>query len=418
MSIVFKNAKGWLVDQCSHIDDRFESGDENASKRRSFSWCFNRRYFDTLKPYIKPISADGLRAEGEDDPLPSTGCQKRKRKHTLLNQGEIDAQEYHDKVRSVILEGIQPFLEMGRTCGYLTEAATEGPPPCAHEDRLAGLCDMAKALPLVDDDENAPVQVIGDDLGSLDHPDLFTRVTENPSGHAREVRLMGELYLLPPRCRFLLSDISKMQPLLQCGRKFDAIVLDPPWENKSVKRSKRYGSLPSSQLRRIPISELSAPGCLVATWVTNRQRHRRCVREELYPLWGVEPEAEWLWVKVTRSGEYVFPLDSPHKKPYEVLVLGRRVGEAGGTLSSSQGSEPVLPNLKLLVSVPSTLHSHKPSLADVLGEFLRPDAECLELFARGLQPGWTSWGNEVLKFQHHSYFEREPPVSGPPSAAS
>lgn len=75
MSILFKNTKGWLVDQCSFIDDRFESGDEKASKRRSFSWCFNRRYFDTLKPYIKLISADGLRAEGEDNPLPSTGCQ-------------------------------------------------------------------------------------------------------------------------------------------------------------------------------------------------------------------------------------------------------------------------------------------------------------------------------------------------------
>lgn len=27
--------------------------------------------------------------------------------------------------------------------------------------------------------------------------------------------------------------------------------------------------------------------------------------------------------QVTTSGQFVFPLDSPHKKPYEVLVLGR-----------------------------------------------------------------------------------------------
>lgn len=27
--------------------------------------------------------------------------------------------------------------------------------------------------------------------------------------------------------------------------------------------------------------------------------------------------------QVTKSGEFVFPLDSPHKKPYEVMVLGR-----------------------------------------------------------------------------------------------
>lgn len=33
----------------------------------------------------------------------------------------------------------------------------------------------------------------------------------------------------------------------------------------------------------------------------------------------------WLAVspQVTTSGQFVFPLDSPHKKPYEVLVLGR-----------------------------------------------------------------------------------------------
>lgn len=28
-------------------------------------------------------------------------------------------------------------------------------------------------------------------------------------------------------------------------------------------------------------------------------------------------------LQVTQTGEFVFPLDSPHKKPYEVLVLGR-----------------------------------------------------------------------------------------------
>lgn len=31
----------------------------------------------------------------------------------------------------------------------------------------------------------------------------------------------------------------------------------------------------------------------------------------------------WLNLQVTRTGEFVFPLDSQHKKPYEVLVLGK-----------------------------------------------------------------------------------------------
>lgn len=45
---------------------------------------------------------------------------------------------------------------------------------------------------------------------------------------------------------------------------------------------------------------------------------------------------------------------------------------------------------------------------EVLKSYIGAEANCLELFARSLQPGWTSWGNEVLKFQHVSYFTLTP----------
>ena len=35
----------------------------------------------------------------------------------------------------------------------------------------------------------------------------------------------------------------------------------------------------------------------------------------------------------------------------------------------------------------------------LISAYIPHGANCLELFARNLQPGWTSWGNEVLKFQ-------------------
>lgn len=31
-------------------------------------------------------------------------------------------------------------------------------------------------------------------------------------------------------------------------------------------------------------------------------------------------------------------------------------------------------------------------------------ARCIELFARELTAGWTSWGNEPLRFQDSGYF--------------
>lgn len=45
-----------------------------------------------------------------------------------------------------------------------------------------------------------------------------------------------------------------------------------------------------------------------------------------------------------------------------------------------------------------------PIPTEVLRPYIGAEAKCLELFARNLQPGWTSWGNEVLKFQHTAYF--------------
>lgn len=46
---------------------------------------------------------------------------------------------------------------------------------------------------------------------------------------------------------------------------------------------------------------------------------------------------------------------------------------------------------------------------DVLFPFISDsDKEpvCVELFARCLSPGWISWGNECLKFQHLNYFSK------------
>jgi N6-adenosine-specific RNA methylase IME4 len=44
---------------------------------------------------------------------------------------------------------------------------------------------------------------------------------------------------------------------------------------------------------------------------------------------------------------------------------------------------------------------------DLLKKYLPANGQhpqCLELFARSLTPGWTSWGNEPLKFQSTRYF--------------
>ncbi|XP_030908846.2 N(6)-adenine-specific methyltransferase METTL4 isoform X2 [Melopsittacus undulatus] len=325
-----------------------EDAIETEGKPAKTRYMFREEFFDVSKPHIAAapeeqlwqgcpegslteLKASSNKGEHQAETKNGVGdsvasARKKHKRKCVFNQGELDALQYHSKVRKLIWEGTLHLVQEGHKSGFLHRTIPE--PSCR---------------------KNA----------------------------------------VPGRIGY--------------KKKYDVIVIDPPWENKSVKRSSRYSYLSSCQIKQIPVPALAAPNCLVVTWVTNRQKHLHFVKDELYPHWSVKTLAEWHWVKITGAGEFVFPLDSLHKKPYEVLVLGRVQGDVKETLRKSEDVLPV-PEHKLIVSIPCRLHSHKPPLTGVLAEFLKADVECLEMFARNLQPGWTSWGNEVLKFQHMDYF--------------
>uniref|UniRef100_A0A3Q3AS12 Methyltransferase 4, N6-adenosine n=1 Tax=Kryptolebias marmoratus TaxID=37003 RepID=A0A3Q3AS12_KRYMA len=398
MSVVFQSSSGWVLDSLSLINRGYQQCIRWADSDKSHvKCCFKWRCFQILK------SRYNLSGESMNQTRQLVG----KKKQMVAFRGFLPkySQCATKQIRSVILEGTKLLVDSARSLGYLTgETDTVEEPLPSQECSLAALCEMAKELPLVEDEEQKEcIQLLATEDGCAAHVDLFSQVTENKEDWAAVVTMMGEEYVIPPNTAFLLSDFTRIQPLVQC-KKFDLIVIDPPWENKSVKRSRRYSFLPSTQLKRLPVPQLSSSGCLLVTWVTNRPSHLRFVRDELYPHWGVQVVAEWFWLKVTTSGQFVFPLDSQHKKPYEVLILGRCP-----TNTSTRSSErPEIEDKRLIVSVPSALHSQKPSLSEVLKPYVGAEAKCLELFARSLQPGWTSWGNEVLKFQHVSYFNVTP----------
>ncbi|NWW75264.1 METL4 protein, partial [Climacteris rufus] len=401
---------------------------ETEGKSTKMRYVFREEFFDISEPHIAAapeerlcqacsevaltaIKANSNREEHQEGAKSDTGdsvasARKKRKRKCVFNQGEVDALEYHSKIRKLIWEGTLHLVQEGLKSGFLRPTAGFS---CRKNDvpghiicGLAELCEMAKQFPAVNESDHQAVHVLEDGTSSPEQ-DLLSCVTENSSNHTKIIVLMGQKYLVPPKSSFLLSDISCLQPLLNYKKKYDVIVIDPPWENKSVKRSNRYCHLSPWQIKQIPVPALAAPNCLVVTWVTNRQKHLHFLKDELYPHWSVKTLAEWHWVKITKAGEFVLPLDSLHKKPYEVLVLGRVQGDVKETLRKSEGVLPI-PEHKLIVSIPCSLHSHKPPLAAVLAEFVKPDVECLELFARNLQPGWTSWGNEVLKFQHIDYF--------------
>ncbi|XP_035174431.1 N(6)-adenine-specific methyltransferase METTL4 isoform X4 [Oxyura jamaicensis] len=298
--------------------------EETEGKTAKTRYVFREEFFDITKPHIAAApeqqllqggpevslteikassSAEEHREEtksGGEDSVAGVRKQKRKRK-CVFNQGELDALEYHTKIRKLIWEGTLHLVQEGLKSGFLHHATTElscgknvvpGHIGCG----LAELCEMAKQFPAVNDNDHRAVHVLDDETSILEQ-DLLSCVTENNSNCAKIVVLMGQKYLVPPKSSFLLSDISRLQPLLNYKKKYDVIVIDPPWENKSVKRSNRYSHLSSWQIKQIPVAALAAPDCLIVTWVTNRQKHLRFVKDELYPHWSVKTLAEWHWVK-------------------------------------------------------------------------------------------------------------------------
>ncbi|KAJ9627941.1 hypothetical protein H2203_003160 [Taxawa tesnikishii (nom. ined.)] len=189
--------------------------------------------------------------------------------------------------------------------------------------------------------------------------------------------------------------------------------MDPPWPNASVRRTKKSGNAPYQVVDSLwdlgnlvfetNLDMLLAEGGLVGIWITNKPAVRDFVLGEdgIFATWGVELEEEWLWVKTTRKGEPVTAIYSLWRKPYEVLLLGRKRkhGDYAGETTRDV-------TRRVIAGVPD-LHSRKPCLKELI-EPLMPDPSryhALEVFARYLVSGWWSWGNEVLKFNYEGWWQ-------------
>lgn len=218
---------------------------------------------------------------------------------------------------------------------------------------------------------------------------------------------------IPPLSTFILSSIeSSVEPFLNAADKyldqnsfshsgqFDFILADPPWTNRSVWRSKKYKTLehlfndPWETIQDV-LGKHLAPGGLVGVWVTNKAEPRRKVLT-VFQHWNVQLVEEWVWIKTTLHGEPVTELDGLWRRPYEILLLGRKSYSSGSESLTAESSNI---SRRFMCGVPD-LHSRKPSVKELI-EPLMPDRssyQALEVFARNLTAGWWSWGDEVLKF--------------------
>ncbi|KIN00150.1 hypothetical protein OIDMADRAFT_124223 [Oidiodendron maius Zn] len=215
---------------------------------------------------------------------------------------------------------------------------------------------------------------------------------------------------IPPKSTVLQGDIvPTLEIFASSATQFDFVILDPPWPNRSAKRKKSYGiSYGTNNIKTLlsllPIQvHLSEEG-FVAVWVTNKSAFREMLLEEdgLFEQWGVRLIEEWIWLKVTSGGETICPINSKWRKPYEVLLIGRRVME------EDKIERPEVKR-RILIGVPD-LHSRKPNIRCLIKQLVGKEEgfyQVLEIFARNLTAGWWAWGNEALKFQMSKNWQKQ-----------
>ncbi|KAL3660173.1 hypothetical protein V7S43_014705 [Phytophthora oleae] len=217
----------------------------------------------------------------------------------------------------------------------------------------------------------------------------------NRTEHLQLANVNGSKVVLPAGSSFSQHDVRELHHLALGQHKL--IVMDPPWQNKSVSRGKRYEMFNHTELLKIDIPHIAdSEECILAVWVTNRPCYMTYLREQALPSWGFTFHACWYWLKLSKNGELVTPLDSTHRLPVETLVVAylAKDQERQQLLRQRLGDQ-----MRIVLSIPLR-HSWKPPPESFFDEEVVSKSDRkVELFARELRPQWTSVGKEVLKFQ-------------------
>lgn len=241
------------------------------------------------------------------------------------------------------------------------------------------------------------------------YSDLTCSALHNPVGQTVTLTGPQALFLIPAFSTSIFTSIERglstfatavrtilpQSNLTTQDGQFDLIILDPPWSNRSVRRSGHYTTEESQTtepfIQSLPIlRDYGAESCFVCVWITNKLSIRQRVMHSLQHL-RYELHEEWIWLKVTSEGEPIYPLDGIWRRPYEILLLFKRK------------SSPAQIQRRIIVAVPD-VHSRKPCLKRLLEPFLPSSYNALEVFARNLVAGWWSWGEEALKFQRQEHW--------------
>lgn len=183
--------------------------------------------------------------------------------------------------------------------------------------------------------------------------------------------------------------VKKTPPgLTSLSKKYDVIVMDPPWQNMTrwtLTEHSRYPRMSPKQLANLPVGELAAERSILLMWVCGHflQQAVDLINHWKFALKGVA----FVWLKLSKNFKPAFGYATswyPAKCTEHVLI-----GIRGQPPRSSAF-------VRDIIITQRREHSRKPdefwqSVEHWLGDSYPAR---LEMFAREGRPGWDAWGNE------------------------
>lgn len=188
-------------------------------------------------------------------------------------------------------------------------------------------------------------------------------------------------------------DVDDLADLVAQGRKFKAILIDPPWKfiarsDKGEGRSagEHYTTTGLDPIKALPLAELADDDCVMFMWMV-----------DWCPKWAFELIEHWrfahkttafTWAKENESGE------------------GWHMGQGYWTRSNPEDCwlatrghpQRMNADVRQLIVAPVMEHSRKPD--EIHERIMRlVEGPYLEIYARRPREGWVTWGNEISREQ-------------------
>lgn len=194
--------------------------------------------------------------------------------------------------------------------------------------------------------------------------------------------------------------------------KYQLIYADPPWRYGNTSSNgaaeDHYGTMSITELKRLPVWDLSADNAVLAMWYTGNHVQEAI---DLAEAWGftVKTMKGFTWVKLNALAEQHInkALQAGEVTDFydfmELLNWQTRMNGGNYTRANSEdcliairgsGLERACASIKQVIYSPLGEHSAKPWEARDKLERLYGDVSRIELFSRGEAPHWHHWGNQ------------------------